>query len=49
MINEKKQLVYKNYTTDPNFVNFMQSDIEDSLNNLYDLQNTISLSSLSMS
>lgn len=49
MINEKKQNVYKNYTTSNNYVNFLKQDIEDALNNLYDLQNTISLTSLSMS
>jgi hypothetical protein len=30
-------------------VEFLKTDIEDALNNLYDLQNTISLSSLTMS
>ena len=38
MINEKKQTVYKNYSTEPDFVEFLKTDINDALNNLYDLQ-----------
>lgn len=49
MINEGKQRVYSNYTTQRDFVEFIKSDIESALNNLYDLQNSISLTSLSMS
>jgi hypothetical protein len=49
MINENKQTVYQSYTTQPNFVEFLKLDIENALNNLYDLQNSISLTSLSMS
>ena len=49
MINEGKQTMYKNYTTQPDYVAFLKSDIEEALNNLYDLQNSISLTSLSMS
>ena len=40
--------MYTNYTTKPNFTDYLKDDIEQSLNNLYDLQNSISLSSLSM-
>ena len=49
LINEKKQVVYSNYTTETNYTSYLQNDIEEALNNLYDLQNKISLSSLSMS
>ena len=49
MINEKKQTVFSNYTTQRDYVDFLKKDLESSLNNLYELQNTISLSSLSMS
>lgn len=49
MINEKKHNNTKSYTTTSNFVEFLKSDIESALNNLYDLQNSISLTSLSMS
>lgn len=37
MINEKKQTTYKNYTTAADYVEYLKNDIEDSLNNLYDL------------
>lgn len=37
MINEKKQTVYKNYTTQPDYTEYLKQDIETSLNNLYDL------------
>ncbi len=37
MINEKKQIVYKNYTSQPDYVAFLKQDIEDALNNLYEL------------
>lgn len=48
MINERKQTVYQNYTTTGDFIGYMQGDIEAALNNLYDLQNSISLTSLAM-
>lgn len=37
MINEQKHVAFRNYTTSNNFVEFLKSDIEDALNNLYDL------------
>jgi hypothetical protein len=37
MINEGKHKVYQSYTTSKDFVEFLKSDIEDALNNLYDL------------
>lgn len=37
MINEGKHTAYQTYTTSKDFVEFLKSDIEDALNNLYDL------------
>jgi hypothetical protein len=37
MINEKKQTVYKNYTTKKDYADFLKNDIEDALNHLYEL------------
>ena len=41
--------MFSNYTTQTNYVEFVKTDIESALNNLYELQNSISLTSLSMS
>jgi flagellar basal body-associated protein FliL len=49
LINSKLLTLYPNYTTpDVDFVAYTQSDITDALNSLYDLQNNISLSGLSL-
>lgn len=37
MINEGQHKAYSNYTTAKSFVDFLKNDIEDALNNLYDL------------
>ena len=37
MINEKKQTVFQNYTTQKDYIEYVKNDIEGALNNLYDL------------
>lgn len=49
LINEGKETAYQNYTTQPDYVGYLKGDISEALNNLYSLQNSISLTSLTMS
>jgi hypothetical protein len=37
MINEGKQTVFQNYTTQKDYIEYVKNDIESALNNLYDL------------
>jgi hypothetical protein len=47
-INEKQQSAYHNYTTVPDFIEFLKTDIGEALNNLFMLQGNISMSTLEM-
>ncbi len=50
MIRENKFTAYENYLTEgTDFKEFLRNDMEEALNNLYEIQNKISLASLSMS
>jgi hypothetical protein len=49
LINEGKQRVFRNYTTNTDFIEYLKTDIEEGLNNLYSIQNSISLTSLAIS
>ena len=49
LINEGTLTTYKDYTTEPDFREYMKQDIETALNSIYDLQNYISLSALQLS
>ncbi|CDW77649.1 UNKNOWN [Stylonychia lemnae] len=48
-INEKKQQVYNNYTTEPDFIEFIKQDMEDSMNNLWYLNRNITYTNLPLS
>ena len=48
LINEGDFTSYPSYTTDDDFISWVKGDIDEALDNLYYLQNNISLSKLSM-
>jgi hypothetical protein len=47
-INERQQVAYRNYTTAPDFIEYLKVDIGEALDNLFMLQGNISMSNLQL-